>query len=224
MRPDAREAIEERPEWARRQWLVGVGGLVRVESLETLLVVDALRLVVEENGVTVEGDAHLSGIGSVGQGGWRCDHRRGHTMLAGLEDLLTFGAEKDITAERREQWPGLTATPEDAAGDAQAVRLHRAQHAHRAVGVVATEDDDLNQLLAGAIIDGQQALHQRECGARREGVPLVFALVLAIRREAMLLVDRIGVGEIEQGTRRDPDHELVFECLGHATTSCPMVG
>ena len=53
---------------------------------------------------------------------------------------------------------------------------------------------------------------------------LVLALVLAIGGQAMLLEDLVGIGEVEQGTRRDAHDELVFECLRHATTSCPAGG
>ena len=85
--------------------------------------------------------------------------------------------------------------------------LDRIEYAQARIGAVARKQDHLDVLLAGRI-EAQQLVDQRERGSRHQQFVLVRDLIAVIGVHALLGVDAMTLGEIEQRARGDRDDQF----------------
>ena len=86
--------------------------------------------------------------------------------------------------------------------------LNGTHHPHPGLRVVAREDDDLHEALPiRQIVQVEKATNKGECDARFEHVIKMFTLILPIPLLPLLAEHRVGLFQVKQGTRSDPDDE-----------------
>ena len=111
---------------------------------------------------------------------------------------------------------------EDRARDVQAVTRDGTHDPHPGLRVVAREDDDLHQPLPiRQVIQVEEAPNEGERDTRFEHVIEMFALILPIPLLPLLSEHGVGLFQVEQGTRGDPNDEgaLQIELRSHNAPS-----
>ena len=94
--------------------------------------------------------------------------------------------------------------------------VNRVEHPQAGVGAVARHQNHLDPRAAEATVEAQELFHQREGIARREDFVFVFDLILPIGFDAARQVNLVAFAQVEQGPRRDRQHQFVIDVLGHA--------
>ncbi|MNP28775.1 hypothetical protein D3C76_1217660 [compost metagenome] len=190
------EGRQEGFEGAAVQRLASRITFVGLEGFEAAALVDALGVVGEEHGVTVEGDAQFVArrparpAGKDGGGGIAALQRPAHVLgMGGEKEMATKGAQVRLRA---------ASADEGGAGDAQAVVLDGVEGAQAGVGAVARHQDDFHPRLAKRLVQAQELFHQGIGVAGGQHLVLVVDLVLAVGLDAFRLIDPVALVQVEQ--------------------------
>ena len=158
---DVVDLFQEGRQWAPGQRHVGQSTFVLLVRLQRSLLIESLGRVVGQNAVEVEGDAQV--------GASVVRHRAPHDAAGRephadrLADVVLVGREEQGHAQRLHEAVGGAALHEDRARDVQPVVLNRAHDAHSRLGVVARQDDHLDQaLVLGEVVEVQEAPNKGE--------------------------------------------------------------
>ncbi|MCY1452349.1 hypothetical protein D9M71_692620 [compost metagenome] len=97
--------------------------------------------------------------------------------------------------------------------------VDRTKHPQAGFRRVARQQHHLHRQLVGeGLVDAQEAANERERHALGERFVQVLLLVLAVRLDALGLVDVVRDGEVEQRTRGNADDQFLFDGVGHEAT------
>ena len=182
-------------------WNALVYALVLLKVIQVVVaLVHALRLVVGNHAIEVEGYAQF-GV-DLGSGDARRKHPPGRVVgVDGFLHVFLIGTEEQRGVECRDVLVGRAARHERRAGDVQLIMVDRTKYPQAGFRGVAREQHHLyRQLLGEGLVDTQEAANERERHAFGEWLVQVLLLVMAVRLDALGLVDVVRDREVEQRT------------------------
>ena len=188
---------------------------MRLESLQSAILVDAFGFVVEQHGVAVEGNAHFVGVlvaGLHGSGGHPSSRKLERQRLP---HVILIGRQEQVSSQRAQVAERIAALREYAAFDQiQAVGGGGAEHAHAADRVVARQHDHLDAALALAV-EGKQFLDQREGHAGGSRLVQLVELCLHVAVRVPAFEQPVLRLEIEERAGGKSDDQLAFQGSRH---------
>src|SRR5688572_21209460 len=208
------ERLEQRLERAWRQWPQSVRCFMRRERVKAVLLVDQLRLIRKKHCIPIKSDSQLVGVTAGSLRGLRV-YARGRTFgIQCAKYVALISGQEQIGFERFEVSVGRAAARKDTPFNSQPRLLRRAKHPQSRNRIVLRQDDHLDALLRRTV-EPQQLLYERKCHAVACRDVETLVLELDVRRLAVALEYAVLLLEVEQRARRDRDHQLPFDRLGH---------
>ena len=193
-----------------------VQGFMGVEFIDVIVALEhGFRFVVGDHAVEIEGHAQFFVVLVVFRA--RRQHQAGRIVAGQRAAHVAFiRAEEERGVEGRQVGVGRLARHEGGARNVQAVVGDRVHHAQTRFRRIARKQHHFHGRLARIVfVDVQEAADEgKGHAARQDRVDMRF-LVLAVFLGAVVEVDLVRFGQVEQGAGSDPDHQFVFDRICH---------